>query len=142
MTIAQALKEKNKKTSKIQKLWIRIAQFNSVEEGEERPYDLQKTWDDYLNEIGALVELKSKIHAASSPVRVDIFDLSELKGIVKNIHSLDVTNGKKRERYSESAVEVSAHFNVSWKDLTIEKLEEKIDLLQEKLNLFNHTTNI
>lgn len=142
MTIAQALKEKNKKVAKIQKLWIRISQFNSIETGEERPYDIQATWEEYLNEIGSLVELKTKIHAASAPVRIDIFDLSELKSIVTNIQTLDVTNGKKRDRYSESAVDVSAHFNVSWKDSRIEEMEAKIDKLQEKLNVFNNTTHI
>ena len=35
MTIAQALKEKNKKVAKIQKIWEKIQRYNSIQEGSE-----------------------------------------------------------------------------------------------------------
>ena len=65
MTIAQALKEKNKKVAKITKLWQKISSYNSVIEGSEKPYDVEKLWEEYNQAITELIDLKTRIHHAS-----------------------------------------------------------------------------
>lgn len=142
MTIAQALKEKNKKIAKIQKLWSRISSYNSVAEGSEKPYDIGRTWDEYNAEISELIKLKTQIHAASAPVRADIFALSEFKTMIGNIRSLNTTNGKYRDRYSDDMIDMEAHFGIDWKDSQMEAFEANIEALQEKLDTFNHTHHI
>ena len=142
MNIAQALKEKNKKVAKIQKLWNRIAQHNSSIEGAEKPYDLDATWEEYNTEIYALVELKTKIHAASAPVRDQIFALSELKSKMNSVRNLSTTNGRFRDRYADDSVEMEAHFDVKWKDSQMDLIEGQLDTIQEKLDYFNNTTQI
>jgi DNA repair ATPase RecN len=142
MTIAQALKEKNKKVAKIEKLWSRISSYNSVEEGSEKPYNLDSTWREYLQEIDDLVKLKTAIHAASAPVREQIFRLSEIKSAIRSIKGLSVNNGKLRNRYMEEPIELKAHFGVEWKDSTVEAYEAEIEKMQEKLDQFNHSTQI
>ena len=142
MTIAQALKEKNKKAAKIGKLWQKISSYNSVIEGSEKPYDVEKLWEEYNLEIAGLIELKAKIHEASSPVRKDIFAMSELKSKVQNLRNLSTQSGPHRDRYSSETTEMEAHFSTLWKDNQIELTENLIDSLQEKLDAFNHTTQI
>lgn len=142
MTIAQALKEKNKKVDKIRKIWERIASYNSVIEGAEQPYDMDKLWDEYNSEIAALIDLKTSIHQASAPVRKDIFALSEIKSKVQSLRSLNTSSGKHRARFAEEITETVAHFNMIWKDSQIESLEKMIEGIQEKLDAFNHSTNI
>ena len=141
-TIAQALKEKNKKIANIQKLWQRIRSYNSVVDGAERPYDIEETYAAVLRETESLVNLKTSIHQASAQVRREIFYLSELKAMVQHIRSINTTRGQIRDRYSDSTVAQTAIFGVDWQDSEIERIEAEIEAIQEKLDQFNHTTNI
>ena len=142
MTIAQALKEKNKKVAKIQKLWEKIHRYNSIQEGSERPYSTAELFQQVQAEVGLLVELKTKIHEASSPVRGDIFSLSEMKNFVQRVRSVSTTHGAFRDRYESTTSMMVAELDIRWQDSKIEELEEKIEKLQEKLDQFNHTTQI
>ena len=79
MTIAQALKEKNKKVANMHVLWDRWNKNNSVLEGNRRSYDPLELMTLIETELDALVDLKTRIHTASAPVRSQIFKMSELK---------------------------------------------------------------
>lgn len=142
MNISQALKEKNKKVSKLNKIWNKLASYNSVTKESERPYDIDKLWAEYNSELESLVDLKTRIHLASSPVRKDIFYLSELKNKINQVKNLSTENGISRSRFSTESVEFVAHFNISWKDSQLESIEAEIEAIQEKLDTFNHTTKI
>ena len=74
MTIKQALKYKNKLGLKIQQAFSRVALYNSVEEGQIRPYHVEVTLDEYFTLTKELVELKTKIHTANQPVYNKIFE--------------------------------------------------------------------
>jgi archaellum component FlaC len=142
MTIAQALKEKNKKVALIQKLWQRIQAYNSLSEGSERPYDIEATYAQVKKEIDSLITLKANIHTASEPVRKEIFELSELKSAIQNVRAINTTKGQYRDRYSETSVNRTAVLGVDWQDSQIESLEARIESIQEKLDKFNHSTQI
>jgi hypothetical protein len=143
MTIAQALKEKNKKAAKINKLWQKIYSYNSVIAESETPYDLDKVWEELNKETSELISLKTRIHLASAPVRSEIFSLSELKSHMNRIQSVSTNKGKQTNRYdSATPIEMVAHFDIKWKDTQVEVLEQTIESIQEKLDTFNHTTEI
>jgi hypothetical protein len=143
MTISQALKEKNKRIAKLNKLWDRFRQSNSRLEGTDISYHPVDLWKDINDETAALVELKTKIHVASQPVRSDIFSLSELKSTAHQLRSLNTTKGIIQPRYGESTPMVMVcDFDTLWKDTNIEALENSIEELQEKLDQFNHTIHI
>lgn len=142
MTIAQALKEKNKKAAKINKLWQKIYQHNSTMSDATKPYDLDKVWDEIQQETSELIELKAKIHTASASVRKDIFALSELKSHAAKIEGINANSGKVSDRYSGAVTEYVAHFGLVWKDQQVESIEGSIERIQEKLDKFNHTTEI
>ena len=142
MTIAQALKAKNKKVASIAKIWGRIHAYNSTVVGSEKPYDLDALWIEYTTAVHELIDLKTKIHAASAPVRREIFALSELKSRVQSLRSLNTQSGIVRERFGSEPHEIKAHFDTLWKDHQIESLESEIDSIQEKLDSFNHSTKL
>jgi hypothetical protein len=142
MTIAQALKEKNKKVAKIQKIWEKINRYNSIHEGAEKPYSTAELFDQVQEEVGSLIGLKKKIHEASAPVRGDIFTLSEMKNFVQRVRSVNTTQGTHRDRYDNTSTTMIAELDIKWQDAKIEELEESIEKLQEKLDQFNHTTHI
>jgi hypothetical protein len=143
MTIAQALKEKNKKVTKLSQLWDRLHRYNVTTEGDTRPYSSQDTWNDIEKLTTQIVELKTRIHNASEPVRLNIFMLSELKSKAQRLRGMNTNSGTYRDRYSESAPILQvAEFDVLWKDSMIEQIEARIEETQELLDKFNHTTNI
>lgn len=142
MTIAQALKQKNKLISEIQKIWQKIYKYNSIHEGSERPYSTAKLWNEYLEKSLELVDLKTKIHEASSPVRSKIFKLSELKTSVEKVKNITTDSGVSYDRYHSNQLVLTTELDVLWKDTQIDHLEKEIDLLQEELDKFNHLTQI
>jgi DNA repair exonuclease SbcCD ATPase subunit len=143
MTIAQALKEKNKKVTKLSNLWDRLQRYNVVTEGDTRPYSSQDTWNEIEKLTKEIVELKTRIHHASEPVRLDIFMLSELKNKAQRLKSVNTNSGTYRDRYSDSAPVVQTpEFDILWKDSMVEQIETQIEETQERLDKFNHTSNI
>jgi hypothetical protein len=142
MNIAQALKEKNKKVANLQKLWTRISRFNSVSTGNPRPYNIEETWREINQEMSELIDLKARINQASAPVRKDIFAMSELKSLIQGVRGIDTTEGVYQSRYSNESTETTAVLNVAWQDAQIESIEKDIEAIQEKLDTFNHTTEI
>ena len=142
MTIAQALKEKNKKAARLSNMWTRLQRYNVTNADEAKPYTSKETWEEINKITDDLVELKTKIHKASEPVRSQIFWLSELKNKIQRLKGINTDGGSYRDRYSEVTISQVAEFDVLWKDGKVEEIEEAIERLQESLDKFNHTTDI
>lgn len=145
MTIKQALKEKNKLTNQIQSTVTRIQKYNSMEEGSVRTYDPREDMDRLIATISDLVNLKTNIHQANQKVYDKIFRLSEYKGLVKYLRSIDCTEGKTNEsrRYGESSTIVKTTiFGQIEMDNQITYYESEIEKIQEELDIHNATTHI
>lgn len=145
MTIKQALKEKNKLTKQIQSTVTRIQKYNSMEEGSVRTYDPREDMDRLIATISDLVNLKTNIHQANQKVYDKIFRLSEYKGLVKYLRSIDCTEGKTSEsrRYGESSTIVKTTiFGQIEMDNQITYYESEIEKIQEELDIHNATTYI
>lgn len=142
MTIAQALKEKNKIVASIQKNWDKINRYNSQIVGSEKPYDLAQVFSKIGEETAQLIKLKTDIHIASAPVRDLIFSLSEYKSMAQKIKSVNVSSGPVSERFSNTVNQMEAQLSVIWQENEISAIESKIDAIQEKLDSFNYTTEI
>lgn len=142
MTIAQALKEKNKKVARIQKLWDRINRYNSVQEGAERPYEITDLFNQVETETASLINLKTRIHTVSEPIRESIFELSELKNLAQRVKSINTTQGVYRDRYESTSSIMTAALDIKWQDTKLEEIEAKIEKIQERLDNFNHTREI
>jgi len=114
MTIRQALKFKNKLIKEITDKTKLLQEYNSVEAGNPRPYD-PLTLVDQINELTQqLIELKSKIHRASTGDRYR-FDAESIK---------------------ESVISVRRRNEM------IDVIENRIEELQDKLDHHNATTEI
>lgn len=145
MTIKQALKEKNKLTKQISSLVTRIQKYNSMEEGSVRTYDPKEDMDKLTTTISQLVTLKTQIHQANSKVYDKIFRLSEYKGLVKYLRSIDCTEGKTNEarRFGESSTIIKTTvFGQVEMDNLITYYESEIEKIQEELDVHNATTHI
>lgn len=143
MNISQALKEKNKKAANLAKLAQRVITSNISEKDTEKDYSSKKVLEETKAEMAALIELKTRIHIASAPIRNKIFRLSELKGLSKSLAYMD-TNHKLHKSRTDGAVisETIPEITTKEHEAILAEMSEEIDKIQEELDAFNHTTSI
>ena len=145
MNVKKALKEKNRLVKEIQELYGRLAQYNSVEVGNTRPYSPKQMMEEINQKSNELVELKTKIHKANTPVYDKIFRLSELKSTIARLKSLDCTEGVSTDYYSrnrENPPVKTAEISVVVRDEMIKHMESDIELIQDILDNHNQNTEI
>src|ERR1700748_2688665 len=140
MNIKTALKRKNKLAGLIAEEFQKISTYNSIIEGNERPYSINSILQNWQKLSQELVELKTAIHKANTPCFDKIFLLSELKGQIKQLRGLDCQSGKIEDRYRSSQIEIikTVEITIVEKDYLIKSLEEKIENIHEELDNFNY----
>ena len=144
MTIKHALKQKNKLIKQIGENTKLMQEYNSIEVGNERPYSSIILLAKITEDTKELANLKSKIHIANTPLLEDIFLMSELKSIAQSLKKMDCTEGKSnRDRYRlESESVKTSEISLVRRNETIKELETRIEEIQDRLDVFNATTQI
>ena len=144
MTIKQALKQKNKLIKQIGENTKLMQEYNSVEVGNERPYSSTELLGKISEDTKELARLKSLIHIANTPILNEIFLMSELKSMVQSLKKMDCTEGRStRDRFRmESEVIKTSEISLVKRNETIKELEGRIEAIQDRLDVFNATTEI
>ena len=142
MNVKQALKQKNKLVTDLKAQYEILKKYNSIEEGNPRRYSMSVTLTVIETIQFELVELKAKIHKANQPVYAKIFELAELKGLVKELKKVPTEEGKVNERYGSVVSVKEVELNVVDIDNTIKSIESKIEYIQNELDIHNATTQI
>jgi hypothetical protein len=145
MTVKQALKLKNKLVKEINEELQKAHSYNSVEVNSVRPYSSAQSLENTSRLTNELIELKTKIHLANSPVYDKIFRLSELKSLVSKIKSLNCTEGTSVDYYSrrsENPPVMTAEISILERDSMVKIMEDEIESLQEELDTHNALTQI
>ena len=143
MNIKQALKQKNKLIKEITEKTKLMQEYNSIELGNERPYSVNSLYDEVINASLELSQLKAKIHRANGPVLEDIFLMAEMKSTIQALKKMDCTSGKSnRDRYSSTEIILMVEMSIVEKNNKIKELEEKIEEIQDRLDIFNANTEI
>lgn len=143
MTIKQALKEKNRLIKSIADEFAKVYSYNSIEEGNNRPYSTVTALENIMTLEDELISLKTRIHRANMGVYDKIFRLSELKSLAKKLNQIDCSEGKVSDRYSRQEPTIkTAEITVIDRDTRVKMIEEEIELLQEELDTHNATTSI
>ena len=145
MTVKQALKQKNLLVKKINEDIRKVHAYNSVDEGNTRPYSTKELFNKIIETTKELVDLKTRIHLANGPVYHKIFELSELKNQVKYLKTLNCISGKVSTSRWGSETEPTikhAEINVVERDKMVKNLESRIEFLQDELDRWNHDTLI
>ena len=93
VTLAKALKLKNRFANKLQDVSRNIVTYNSVIEGLERPLDVNALMEKRGKLVDALINLKTAINVANAPIQSTIYLMSELKSDVVFLNGLDSSDG-------------------------------------------------
>ena len=144
MTIKQALKQKNKLIKQIGENTKLMQEYNSIEVGNESPYSSNELLIKITQDTKELAKLKTKIHIANTPRLENIFLMSELKSMAQSLKKMDCTEGKSnRDRYRlESESIKTSEISLVRRNETIKGLEARIEEIQDRLDIFNATTQI
>jgi len=145
LTISQALKAKKKLINKINQLKTKIQHNNRYIKGDSSSldYDVKELLIQLETSSAELVNLKAAIQRANVPVLEKIYRLSELKDLITLYRMIPTSKGRERATY-RAAEAAPVEWAVQVDQLTVDKklaeIENEIELVQEHLDKFNHTT--
>lgn len=142
ITLAKALKLKNRLAGQITKLTADIQAYNSVQAGAEA-VDVRVRYTERADTVARLTALKYAIYRANEPVQRAIFELAEKKAEVALLSGLNTKHGSYKEGFPTAGdVTYTAVLRKAEVDAMTAKLEAEIDRLQDRLDGFNHETTI
>lgn len=155
MTLAQALKEKNRINKKIDELFRIIAEENikciTVAADEQIPtdemfanirgYDMNKVLDDYALNIEKFIKLKTAIALANAPVAYKIIALETKKQELRRLLNLRSESNYVQNCNGQKEV-YNVFFDKTMINSTKQFIQDIIDKLQDELDEFNASTKI
>lgn len=141
LTLAKALKLKNRLAGRLAKVDSDLENYNSVLAGSDQP-DIRAIYEGRRALVAQLIELKVAINAANQPIQRTIFRLGELKSEIALLGKLSTKHGTVVEGYAGVQTQYVAHFRKADVDRRVRELEVEVDRLQEELDAFNYRTTI
>lgn len=145
MKLYKALKLKKKIIGEITKLKQQIKYKNSYIVGSlnAEKFNVHELYNQLASKIDQLIGLKYAINEANHEIQSKIYVLSESKALLSFLHEISVTeglvnNGGFRDITEEYKVQIDEHE----RDEMVGKLQNKIDAIQEELDIYNYTTDI
>ena len=142
MNVKQALKQKNKLVTELKAQYQILQKFNSIEEGNPRRYSMVDVLAKIESLSNELVELKARIHKVNQPVYNQIFLLAELKGQIKELKKVPTDEGKQTERYGSVQSIKVVQLNIVDIENLVGELQDRIEELQNELDIHNANTII
>ena len=140
VTIARALKEKNRIAGELAKVRKILSQKNSHERGDVLKLDLKKLYEQEERLVGLLVKTKAKIALANKDIVSKIIELSETKSRLAWISAINTFEGSSGtySNKSEYIAELDELKQQEW----IKKLQRRANQLQDQLDEHNGVRHI
>ena len=145
VSLAKALKLKNKAVEDYNTATSEVMINNSKDVDETKILDAKERYEDVKTLMASLIDLKTKIHEASAPIRSKIFELGELKNLLSRVKSLNTRSGVVKEnQYGSGLVTRTFEAAISEGDKKAEivRIEALIVSIQDAIDDFNTNTTI
>lgn len=147
MNLAKALKTKNYLAGELARLNALLYRENSRRADSSSKTERGDLCVKIAQVRNALIILKTKIAQANSPIWEELFRLAELKGEIEFLKTLPTKDGKCEEiigmgQREPKTVEYTAHWTQDVVDKEIADLQIEIEERQDKVDVFNATTNV
>ena len=141
ITLAKALKLKNRLAGRVAKLTADVQAHNSKQQGADT-VDVPALYARRAESVARLVDLKAAISQANRPIQRDIYALAEKKAEISLLAGLDTKHGTFKEGYATTDTVYVAQLRKTEVDARTLALEAEIDAIQDKLDGFNHDTRL
>jgi hypothetical protein len=143
ITLAKALKVKNRLAGRLAKVQADIQAYNTVPEGQAGQVNVPALLKNREELVGALVSLKTAINEANREVQRDIYDLAEKKATAQFLAGVNTLHGPQPAVYPNTTqVNYVAALKKADVDALVVRLEKEIDQLQDRLDQFNHVHKV
>jgi hypothetical protein len=143
ITLAKALKVKNRLTGRLAKFQADIQAYNSVPQGQADQVNVLSLMKTREELVGALVSLKTAINDANRESQRDIYDMAEKKATAQFLAGINTRHGPQPAVYPNTTeVNYVAALKKADVDALVVRLEKEIDQLQDRLDQFNHDHKI
>ena len=143
ITLAQALKEKNRITGELNKLWCLIQRENACWENRTRSIDVNETMQTINEYTQKLIELKTKIGKANAGNLENMYALDEYKSQISKYGNIDTDE---EVRYLGENQDRTLKKNCEIKTSEVLKLQKSLQIkcnqLQDELDAYNATHKI
>lgn len=144
VSIARALKEKNRVAGRLSKARVQIGNENSRDKKVPRGIDVAETFAQSKVLRDRLIAIKSAIAIANQPIVAKIIELDEVKSEIAYLNDLNVKEGRFVETNYGSRVESEIDAVIRKPQVLAEvaALQAQADRLQDELDEFNATTKV
>ena len=143
ITLAQALKEKNRIVGEISKLWALVNRENSCWEIHKRSISVIETMKTINCYTEKLIELKTKIGKANEGNLQNMYALDEYKSQISKLENLDTSEDIRYRGSKDDIMEVrSAEITAADVIEQVKQLQLKCNQLQDAIDAYNATHKI
>ncbi|MBQ7189474.1 MAG: hypothetical protein IJR99_08685 [Kiritimatiellae bacterium] len=144
VTIARALKEKNRVAGRLAKARDLVNKENSKDKKVPRGINVSETYALAKVLRDRLIAIKSAIAEANEPIVSKIIELDEIKSEIAYLNGLNVKEGKFIETNYGSRIELEIDVIISKQEVldAVAALQARADQLQDELDEFNASTRI
>lgn len=144
VTIARALKEKNRVAGRLAKARELVGEENSRDKSVPRGIDVAEMYAQAKELRNRLIAIKSAIAEANKSIVSKIIELDEVKSEIAFLNGLDVKEGKFVTTNYGSRIEsdIGAVIRKQQVMEEVSALQARADRLQDELDEFNATTKI
>lgn len=142
ISLAKALKVKNRLAGRLTDTNSNIETYNSVLDGRKDTPDVLKLYDLRGQLVNALVSLKTAISDANTKQRCNLYEIEEVRGTITFLKGLNTKQGSEPTYGREKDQVYVAALKKSDVDNTVKQLEGRLDELQDQIDTYNVTTKI
>ena len=144
VSVARALKEKNRLVGRIAALRQAIGKDNSHELGAPRSIDVSAALAEAESLKNRLVAVKAAIAFANQGIVAKIVELAEVKSEIAWLKGLDVKEGVYQENSYGNKIVREYEVAVSGADVVrmVDALRRRAELLQDELDEFNGSAKV
>lgn len=141
VSLAKALKLKNRLTGRIAQWTNDIKAYNSRQEGAEM-IDVPRRFVERARFIEQLIDLKTAINQVNQPIQKTIYQLAERKALLAMLSEINTTHGAVIQYHQQMPVQFVAQLRKEQLDQERLRIEQEIDTLQDELDRYNALTTL
>lgn len=149
ITLARALKLKNRLAGRLTRLGQRAVAHNSRVDTAKKIYDTHTVFIEYADVQAQLVEVKTKIQHGNASIAGKIIQIGELRSEISLLQGMTVTEGPVSQFRISSALDDKeivhnfvASIGAETRDRQVSLIELDIDNLQDDIDSHNATMKI
>jgi len=150
ITLAKALKVKNRLAGKLKDLQDKATKFNVTDAQKQvfRTINLTEIWAELESTRDKLIDLKGKIAVATAGIAAKLQEMAEYKSQVTFFERLPVEEGVTEPPYGYNStvpfqpVEIKSYIDEANRQSQIQFFKKRIEDLQDEVDTFNATTQI